>query len=265
MLLLALAVLMTACRTDAVDLTYRYPVDSATVYRMTAEATAEWDIAGRQGQGSYEITFEITETIESANEDSATVLVEMTTEDFEERGLPSPGAQSRSFKLRLGPNGEKLEVLEVDGVPAGDLDRDELSFIGTYRPPLPLESISLHGTWRSQQGFQLETLTQEVVTLGELDGLTEDPDGQVAEIGYSSRGPLELTTVLPQGTADLTGSEETTSQADFDISGGFLRSGSSITRSDFDVSVEPSGGGAAQTGELTQDLRVDIDLVERST
>ena len=263
--LVASVALLAACRSDTVDLTYRYPPDSETVYRMTAEATAEWDIAGRRGEGSYEITFEISETIESADEDSAIVMVEMRTEDFEERGLPSPGSQRRSFKLRLGPNGEKLEVLEVDGVPAADLDRDELSFIGTYRPPLPLESISLHGTWRSQQGFQLETLSQEVVTLGELTGLSRDQESEVADIEYSSRGPLELTTVLPQGTADLEGTEETTSRAELDISEGFLRSGSSTTRSDFDVSVEPSGGGAAQTGELSQDLQVDIELVRRTS
>jgi hypothetical protein len=187
----------------------------------------------------------------------------MTTTDFEERGLPSPGSQRRSFRLRLGPNGEKLEVLEVDGVPAADLDRDELAFIGTYRPCLALDPVSLHQTWPCRQGFQLANLSQEVVTVGELNGLTEDQDGEIAEIGYSSSGPLQLQTTLPQGSAQLDGTEETTSVAEFDIAAGFLRSGTSTTTSEFEVSVEPLGGGAAETGSLSQDLKVQIELVER--
>lgn len=261
--LLAVVLAATACRSDTVDLTYRYPVDSRTLYRMTAVAQAEWDIAGRQGAGAYEITFDIDETVESVDDGRAIVTVEMTTTDFEERGLPSPGSQRRSFKLLLGPNGEKLEVLEVDGVPAADLDRDELSFIGTYRPCLALDAVALHSTWRCQQGFQLENLTQEVVTVGELNGLAKDPDGEVAEIGYSSNGPLQLRTTLPQGSARLDGTEETTSVAEFDITEGFLRSGTSTTTSEFDVAVQPAGGGAAETGSLVQDLQVDIELVER--
>jgi hypothetical protein len=263
--LFAVMLAMAACRSDTIDLTYRYPEGSRTLYRMTAVAQAEWDIAGRQGSGAYEITFDIDETVESLEDGSAVVTVEMTTTDFEEQGLPSPGAQRRSFKLRLGPNGEKLEVLEVDGVPAADLDRDELSFIGTYRPCLALESVALHATWRCQQGFQLENLSQEIVTVGELNGLTRDADGDVAEIGYSSSGPLQLQTTLPQGSAQLDGTEETTSSAEFDITEGFLRSGNSTTTSEFEVSVEPAGGGAAETGSLSQDLRVEIELVERET
>lgn len=257
---------LPACRTDTVDLTYRYPPESRIQYRMTALAEAEWDIAGRQGSGAYEITFDIEETIQSVDEDgSAVVTVQMTTSDFEERGLPSPGSQRRSFRLRLGPAGEKREVLEVDGVPAVDLDRDELAFIGTYRPCLALDPVALHGTWPCQQGFQLENLSQEVVTVGELNGLTEDVDGEVAVIDYSSSGPLQLRTTLPQGSAQLDGTEETTSQARFDISEGFLRSGTSTTSSEFEVSVEPIGGGAAQTGSLSQDLKVEIELIERQT
>ena len=257
---------MTACRSETVGLTYAYPEDSSIHYRMTALAEAEWDIAGRQGSGAYEITFDIEETIQSVQEDgSAVVTVQMTTSDFEERGLPSPGAQRRSFRLRLGPNGEKLEVLEVDGVPAADLDRDELSFIGTYRPCLALEGVALHGTWRCQQGFQLENLSQEIVTVGELDGLTKDTQGEVAVISYSSNGPLQLETTLPQGSAQLDGTEETKSVAHFDISEGFLRSGTSTTTSEFEVAVEPAGGGAAETGSLSQDLQVEIELIERET
>ena len=66
-----------------------------------------------------------------------------------------------------------------------------------------VEAIALHGTWRSQQGFQLETLTQEVVTLGELQGLTEDPDGKVAERRDVALHPLQGRDLIHVGVVGL--------------------------------------------------------------
>ena len=265
---LLVVVALSACelRPDTVDLTYLYEPKSETTYEMTATADVKWNIAGRKGGGGYEITFDISEKVESVDEEgTAVVTVQMSTTGFEERGLPSPGSQNRSFKLELGPNGEKTEVLEVDGVPAADLDRDELAFIGTYRPPLPIDPVDLNATWPSVQSFQLPNLFQKVEGLSELTGLDQDEGGDVAEIDYASEGPLEFTTTLPQGTAQLKGVEETTSTAEFDISGGFLRKGASTTKSEFDVSVQPSDGRAPQQGTLVQDLRVEIELKERKT
>jgi hypothetical protein len=261
---LFLIVALSACRSDKIDLSYNYEAESSISYRMTTFAHAEWNIGGNPGEGEYEITYDVTESIESVDGDSAVVAVTMDVVEFDEKGLPSPGEQRSTFKLRLGPDGEKLEVIEVDGVPASDLDQTQLAFINTYRPPLPVDPIDLRGTWLSRQAFDLPTLTQEIEPHGELVGLSEKEDGDVAELDYTWEGPLEASMTLPQGTAEIVGDERTTSSVEFDISGGFLRKQTSTTVNSFEVTVDPGDGGAPRPGTLTQNIRSDIELTEKT-
>lgn len=261
LVLVAVLFATVGCRPDTVDLTYRYPPDSTITYRMHALASASWDIGGR-GRGSYDVTFEVTETVESdeAGEDViVSVVMVPDPERVHERGLPSPGTTERSFALRIGKNGEVLEVLEVDGVPAEALDPDELAFIGTYRPPLPIDRVRLHDTWRSERAVELDAVFQQVVTTGELEGLRRDADGKIAELTYSGEGPLVWTTTLPQGEAELTGSGTTSSTAVLDIHGGSLRSATSTTQGEFEVRVDPGGGRAPIVGTLELDLDLTLE------
>lgn len=259
-LALSLAVVATACRPDTIDLAYRYPAEGATTYRMDAHASAEWDIGG-PGNGSYDVTFEVTETVESSEEGAVVVSVLMVPLKVEERGLPSPGAKRRSFALRIDPNGEVLEVLEVDGVPAQALDPDELAFIGTYRPPLPEEPIRLRDTWRSEREMQLGAVFQQVASTGKLDGLRRDAEGRIARLTYSGKGPLVWTTDLPQGEAELTGSATSDSDAELDIDGGFLRGATSTTSGTFEVRVDPGGERAPIVGSLRLDLELTLKRI----
>lgn len=248
---------MAACRPDTVDLGYRYPEESLE-YRMRATAGAEWDIGG-PGKGSYVVTFTVTETVQSADEDSAVVTVEMVPESVEENGLPSPGSEERSFALRIGPNGEVLEVLEVDGVEADALDPDELIFIGTYRPPLPQDRVRLGDDWEAEQEVRLDSVFQQFVTTGQLESLDRDTQGRLARLHYAGEGPLVWSTELPQGQAELTGFADTTSNAELDIDGGFLRRANSSTSGRFEVRVEPGGQQAPITGTLELDLDLDLE------
>lgn len=250
-----LATIATACRPDTVELMYRYPLQGTITYRMDAHASAEWDIGGH-GSGSYDVTFEVTETVERSLGEDVVVSVLMVPLKVEEHGLPSPGAKRRSFALRIDRSGEVVEVLEVDGVPAKALDPDELAFIGTYRPPLPLEPIRLRDTWRSEQEVQTRSLFRQVMSTGELEGLRRDAQGKVARLDYTGEGPLVWATRLPQGKAELTGSARTESQAELDIDGGFLRAATSTTSGDFRVRVSPQG----QTAPIVGTLRLDLDL-----
>lgn len=254
----ALLLLATvACRPDTVDLGYQYPEESLE-YRMRARASAEWDIGG-SGRGSYVVTFAVTETVQSADDESAVVTVEMVPEQVEENGLPSPGSEERSFALEIGPDGEVLEVLEVDGVAAKALDPDELIFIGTYRPPLPQDRVRLGDEWEAEQEVRLGSVFQQFVTSGRLESLDRDARGRVARLRYAGEGPLLWTTELPQGQAELTGAAETTSDAELDIDGGFLRRASSSTSGEFEVRVDPGGQQAPITGRLELNLELDLE------
>lgn len=262
--LIALVVVMSACRSDTVDLAYSYEEGSVLRYRMTTNAQAQWDIEGRNGAGAYEITYEITERIDSVEDGNAVVAVTMDVTDFEERGLSSPGSGQTSFKVRLGPYGEKLEVLDVDGVPAAELSQEQRALINTYRPALPLDPIALHGTWPATQALDFPNVTQEIVAQGELVSLSKDHETELATLDYSWDGPLEGTLNLPQGDARISGTEETEAVVTFDLTGGFPRSQTATTNATFDVSIEAQGGGPRSQGILTQEISSDLQFLERT-
>jgi hypothetical protein len=258
LLLLAIAMLLAGCRSDSVSLDYHYEPGSELEYELIATAKSSWDIAGR-GEGSYRVTFDVTEAVEAGGEEDAVIEITLTPTDVVERGLPSPGNSPRSFTLRVGSNGEVLEVLAVDGVPAESLDPDQLVFIGTHRPPLALDPVTLQDTWRSSQEVQVGPVFQQVDTLGTLEALDRDARGKFAKIDYVGDGPLSFTTTLPQGTAELTGSARTTTDAIFDLDDGVLRSSNSTTEGTFEVRVAPALGGPPITGTLDFELNLDLN------
>lgn len=255
-----LLLLATACRPDSVELNYEFEEGSTQTFRMTAHAEAEWDIA-EGGRGSYDISFEVTETVESVDEDGSIVVVDMVPTGAEENGLPSPGLERRSFSLRLGPNGELLEVLRLDGVQAANLEQDELAFIGTYRPSLPGRPVRLGDEWSQEHQLQLGSDFQQIRSRGELVGLRRTGSLRLALIEFTGRGPLEWLTELPQGQAQLSGEASTNGTGLFDIDGGTLEEASSSTRGGFEVRVSPGKGEAPIVGTLRLDLELTVERV----
>jgi hypothetical protein len=250
-----------ACRSDAVEIAYRFEEGRTTSYRMTATARAEWDIE-EPGEGSYEVGFDVEETVRSVDSDGAVVEVEMNPVPArtEERGLPSPGLERRTFSLRLDPHGQVTEVLEVGGVAARVLDQEQLAFIGTYRPPLATGEVRLRDRWTNEGEIRVGSTFRQIVTTGTLVGFRRDGERRLASIEFTGAGPLEWTTALPQGSAQLIGEATTDGSGLIDIDDGTIVEAASSTRGGFDVRLVPPGGRAPITGTLQLDLRV---LVER--
>ncbi len=228
---------------------------------MHATAQADWDIGGR-GSGGYEISYEVVEAVEEVHEDGATVAVSMTPVEISAAsGAPAPGPEDRTFKLEVGTGGEVLQIIEVDGVAAEDLDPNDLAFIGTYRPPLPLEPVGLRDTWLSEQRVEVGTVFQEIENLGRLQGLDVVGQSSIATLGYEGEGPIVWTTSLPQGQAELRGAATTASSADLDIETGTLMGADSRTSGDFEVTVLGSDGEAPITGTLHLELTLDLERI----
>ncbi len=260
---LVLLLSFSACLSDEIDLAYKYdsPAIKNLTYIMEARAEARWDI-GEPGSGSYRVRFEVSERIEPETDGTATVSVTMTPLEVEEDGLLSPGSEERSFVLRLGRNGEKLEVLEIDGVPATSLDDDELALIGTYRPPLPLETVGLGDSWDAQQQLDLGSVFQQVATQGVLEGLHRDDRGnRIAELEYSGAGPVSQTLMLPQGAAALSGETDISLDAELDVDDGVLLTASSHTVGSFEARVVPRSEEAPIVGTLQLDLELELRRV----
>jgi hypothetical protein len=257
----AVLLILVGCRPDTVELGYRFVPGRELTYRLVASARAFWDIGGT-ARGSYRVIFDVVEKVGSVDADGAILSVEMTPIDVEEVLLPSPGAEQRSFALLAGLDGQVIDVLQVDGIEARDLEPDQLLFIGTYRPPLPADPVSLSDRWSSQQELGGRSIFQQIETHGTLESLNRDEEGDYAELSYDGDGPLVWTTTLPQGAAELTGSTHTQTSAIFDLDGGFLRSAQSSTTGNFEVRVVPEGGDAPIRGTLR--LELDLELERNS-
>lgn len=259
LVLVVVAIVTTACRPDTLELRYRYDFETQKLqYVLNARAQAEWRI-GEPGRGSYRVRFRVDENITPQEDGGAIVDVTMTPLDVQENGLLPPGSEQRSFRLALGPNGEKLDVLEVGGIPATQLDDDELALIGTYRPPLPLEPVGLGDTWRARQEVTLQSVFQQLATAGVLESLHRNAAGhRVAMLSYEGAGPLTHVLALPHGEATLSGETSVNIDADLDIDRGVLLRAKSTTAGVFDARVIPEGEEAPITGTLELKLELDI-------
>lgn len=254
---LCIALLAVSCRPDTIDLSYGYQEGRVLRYRMDAHAAAEWDIRG-PGSGSYDVSFEVIETVSAVDATGALILIEMRPLPAEERGLPSPGLESRSFSLRVGPDGEVQEVLDLNGVAASALSNEEIAFIGTYRPALPPERVHLRDSWTATQEIAAGPTFQQLDMTGILVSLGRDETGRLATIDFEGSGPVQWETMLPQGAATLEGAADASGSAVFDLDAGYLRSGDSETVGDFEVRVLPGGGRAPISGTLHLELELTV-------
>ena len=258
--LAALSLLAAGCRPDKIPLSYSYGTTTTShlEYVMTAHADAHWNI-GEPGSGSYSVSFKVTENIETTGGGTATISVAMVPLTVKENGLLSPGSERRSFSLELGANGEKLRVLEVDGIPAADLDDDQLALIGTYRPPLPLDPVGLGDTWDAKQQLVVGSVFQQIATTGELEGLHRDGrQHRIAELSYTGGGLVTQSLALPQGRAALQGDTDVTVSAELDIDDGALLRAASRLSGTYEARVVPSGDEAPITGALELDLSLTV-------
>ncbi|HEX2049257.1 MAG TPA: hypothetical protein VHJ34_01335 [Actinomycetota bacterium] len=251
---------LTACRSDRVDLVYRFEEGDELRYRLEADAATRWNL-GEPGSGSYRAEFTVTETVRAASGDEAIVAVTVDPVSVEGRGLLPPGGETRTFELRVGARGQLLEVLEVDGAPATGFDPDELAFINTARPKLPVDPVRLRQSWPAEQQLRLAATTQELAVDGRLAGLGLDDGRAAARLTFTGAGPLTRTTQVQLGDAELVGSSSTTGAAVLDLDGGYLTSASSRTESDFEVRVLPEDG-APLSGTLHTELRLELTLLD---
>jgi hypothetical protein len=263
-LTIALAVALvgsTACRSDTVRLQYRFPGGGELSYRLEANADAEWNI-GETGRGSYHVVFRVTESVVETDGNEAVVEVTMTPLRVRESGLPSPGSEERSFTLRVDTTGSVVDVIEVQGVPAQQLDPAQVAFIGTYRPALPAEPQRLKDAWTDVRSLSSESVSERMTTRGRLQALDRDDLGELAELRFTGRGPLLYATELLQGQAELQGTSFTEIDADLDLAGGYLRSARSTIDGDFDVTVLPVEGADPLRGDLHLHLELKLDRLE---
>lgn len=245
-----------SCRPDTVDLAYRFPEGATLSYEMISSVQADWDIGG-EGEGSYRVVFDVTEEIQSVDEQGAVVSLDLTRTSVEENNFTPP--TDSSFTVRVDEHGAVLEVIEVDGISATLLEPEQRAIIRTYRPLVALEPVRLHEDWDASQGFEGAEFEQ-LDLVGRLEKLDRDEEGDIAALSYTGSGPLIGTRALPEGDAELSGSTSTSGEAVLDLDEGLLRSARSTTDYEYDVNVIPEDAANPISGTL--DIRQELSLTK---
>ena len=253
---IVVALATPSCRPETVDLAYSFPTGSTLNYELVSTVEARWDI-GTEGEGSYRVTFDLTEEIQSVDDEGAVVSLELTRTSVEEDNFTPP--TDTSFTVRVDEHGAVLEVIEVDGVAATLLEPEQRSLILTYRPLVALEPVRLHEEWDALQEFEGGEFEQ-LKLVGRLEKLDRDAEGDFAGVSYTGSGPLIGTRELPEGSAELSGETETSGQAVLDLDDGVLRTAASSTTYDFDVNVVPDDAANPIAGTL--EIRQDLELTK---
>lgn len=245
---MTLVLLLPACRPETVDLVYRFPEGSRLHYELVSTVEASWDLEGREpDRGSYRVVFDLVEAVESADEDGAIVSLDLNRTSAEEDNFPAP--DDSSMTVGVANDGSVVEIVEVDGVAANFIEPERRSIIRTYRPQLASEPVRLYQEWSAEQGFQGPEFEQ-VSLVGKLEALNSDDQGNYAELRFRGSGPLIGTAEVAEGPAELDGELTTNIDASIDLEEGVLRSSSSTTTYDFDVSVTPQDTTNPTTGTL---------------
>lgn len=272
-IVLALTALVTvSCRPDTVALAYQFPEGSSLSYRMISSVTANWDFGAQgegiggastsSGEGSYEVVFDVTEQVESVDDTGAIVALNLRRTGVEQDNLTPP--TDSSFTVRVNEFGSVTEVIEVDGVAASLLEPEQKSVIRTYRPLLAVEPVRLYQEWPGSQEFQGPEFEQ-LSLIGRLEKLDRDEGGDFAELSYSGSGPLIGAFELPEGTAELSGSAQTSGRAVIDLENGVLRTASSTTSYAYEANVVPLDAGTPLTGPLNVEQDLELTRVEPDT
>ena len=270
--LLSLAVvslLQVSCRPETVALAYKFPEGSSLNYEMVSRVEARWDFGSQEGEseeatassgeGSYEVVFDVTEEVQSVEEDGAVVALQLRRTSVEDDNLTPPS--DSSFTVKVNEFGSVTEVIEVDGVAANLLEPEQKSVIRTYRPLLAIEPVRLYQEWPGSQEFQGPEFEQ-LSLVGRLEKLDRDEQGDFAELSYSGSGPLIGAFELPEGNAELSGSAETTGEAIIDLDDGLLRTATSTTRYEYEATVVPLAAGTPLTGPLTVEQELELTRME---
>ena len=261
--------LCAGCRPDTVELAYKFPEGSTLSYEMISSVRATWDFGtqgeeseeapGSRGGGSYEVVFDVTETVDSVDDGGATVTLTLERTKVEQDNFPPP--TNSSFTVRVDRSGSVTDVLEVDGVAASLLEPEQTSVIRTYRPQLALVPVRLYQEWPGTQEFQGSEF-QQLSLVARLERLDRDQEGDFAEFSYRGNGPLLGSFEMPQGTAELSGSATTRGDALLDLDNGVLRSARSSTVYEYEANVVPLDAGTPLTGPLTVEQDLAINLLD---
>lgn len=240
-LLLAVGLLLPACRPDTVSLAAHPAVGTTIRIRYEIEAEVTRSVDGRAPETDTRTTVLDTEQEVLAVDEQGTSVALTVRVD---------GGAPRHVRVRLDRAGSLAAVDEVEGLPASALGLPAAPTGAPSRVALPDRRVAIGDGWPLDDGSGRGRA--RLVGLGVVDG------AEVASVEAALERIIDEATTVGASEVALTGRIRSTSTTRYDLADGTVRRATSRTTGDVDALVQPPGGVDALpvAASITYQIRV---------
>jgi hypothetical protein len=262
---LLVLVLVPACRSDRVSLSYRLDPGVRLEHRLTLQASVVRTLAGETRHEEILATFTATQDVVGPSDQGGVeAAISLVPEGLEVNGRPVDIGPAQEFAVRLDPDGR---VVAVEA--AAEEGTEALQPVGIerilprLRPVLPGSPVRPGDAWRSETEFTDEQGRFALRTRSRLTqlGVAEGRDAALVRTTYES--PVERQEVFANAVAEVTGSDVGAQEAWFALDGYLVRAvGDSVGT--YRVTFSPpeaEQGLAPVRGALRVRLHLDMQLL----
>lgn len=266
--LLLLLLLLAACGTDRVPLSYRLDPGLRLEHRLTLRASVARTLAGERTTEEILATFRATQDVVGPDEEgSVESAISLVPEGLEVNGQPVDIGPAQEFAVRLAPDGrvesiqlaagEATEILEPVGIER---------ILPRLRPVLPGRPVGPGDSWRSETEFTDEQGRFVLSTSSRLTqlGVAEGREAALVRTTYES--PVDRNEIFANAVAQVRGSDIGAQEAWFALDGYLVRAvGDSVGT--YRITFTPPAGDeglAPVRGALRVRLHLDMQLLSAS-
>ena len=264
--LVLVTLVLAACGTDTVGLSYRLQEGRRLQYRLRLEADVDRALEGETREQRVEAAFRLgQEVLETMPEGGARARMSLTPVSLVVDGQGGDVGPSQEFIVTLGPRGEIVALEDATGMAPEPLELVGIErLLPRLQPVLPGDSVELGDRWTSETDLSDEDGTFSLEARSRLDrlGRTGGSDSALVRTTYTS--PVDRQEPFANAVADLAGRDIGTQEAWFALDGFLIRSsGDSVGR--YRVTFRPpqdAGGLTPVDGRLEVRLHTELELVE---
>ena len=263
--LLLLVLLLPACRSDRVALTYPLAPGIRLEHRLTLDASVVRTLAGETRREEIVATFTAAqEVVGPSDQGGVEAAISLVPEGLEVNGRSVDIGPAQEFAVRLGPDGRVVAVEAATDEGTDALDPVGLErILPRLRPVLPGRPVTPGDAWRSQTEFTDEQGRFSLRTRSRLTqlGVTDGREAALVRTTYES--PVQRQEVFANAVAQVTGSDVGAQEAWFALDGYLVRAvGDSVGtyRVTFTPPEEEEGLAPVQ-GALRVRLHLEMQLL----
>ena len=242
-LLILSCLLLSACDSDRVPLSYQLEPGRRLEHRLTLDAEITRSLQGRTSEQQVVATFLAAQEVTTPLPDGgAEATFSLTPESLRVDGRPVDPGPDQEFVVQLGPDGRVVAITGAaqPGDALGPVGLERL--LPRLRPVLPGTPVRPGDSWRSDTRFEDETGLFSLEARSRLTQLGVFDGHEAALVRTTYESPVDRREVFANATADMQGTDVGAQRAWFALDGFLIEAiGDSI--GSYRVAFTPPGEG----------------------